>query len=348
MFYLKMSMPLCLLSAAVSLTLVSPAMAVLINPAMAAEKPVKVFLLAGQSNMVGHGRIEIGHDDTESGSGKIGSLRFQVNNDPANYGHLVDSSGDWVVREDIWVNSIVNDNSNRGDFTTGFSSASFNIGPEFGFGHVVGDLYGEQVLLIKTAWGGKSLGADFRSPTAVTNRGGILGPYYTQIIDHYNNAIANIATHFPGYNDQGVELVGMGWNQGYNDGFDADFYDNYEANMVDFIKDMRNDLEAPNMPFVIAETGNGNPVVMAAQAAAADPTLHPEFKGNVAFAPTQDFLRDASVSPTDAGYHWNANGESYYLIGKGMGDAMGTLVPEPSSMALLALGSLAMLRHRRN
>jgi hypothetical protein len=227
MFHLKILMSLCLFSAAACFASADSAMAV--------QAPVKVFLLAGQSNMVGHGRIEIGHGDVNNvGTGAIGSLRYQVNNDPANYGHLVDSNGDWVVRDDIWVNSIVNDGSKRGNFTTGFSSASFNIGPEFGFGHVIGDLYGEQVLLIKTAWGGKSLGADFRPPTAVANRGGTVGLYYNKIIDHYDNAIANIATHFPDYNGQGVELVGMGWNQGYNDQFDTSFTNEYEANMVDF------------------------------------------------------------------------------------------------------------------
>ena len=301
--------------------------------------------------MVGHGRVEIGHNDVPNGSGKIGSLRYQVDNDPANYGHLVDGSGHWVTRSDVWIWSWTTaDGVEKGNLTVGFGAADFNIGPEFGFGHVIGDFYEEQVLLVKTAWGGKSLGADFRPPSAVANRGGSVGFYYNETLNIYNNAINNIATEFPDYNGQGV-----GWHQGYNDRFNTAFANEYEANMADFIKDVRNDLGAPDLPFVIAETGNGghsesNPnalKIMAAQAAMADFTRYPEFEGNVAFVGTKDFWRDQSVSPTTAGHHWNANGESYYLMGDGMGDAMTTLVPEPSTFILAALGLLGLMGSRR-
>jgi hypothetical protein len=319
-----------------------------------AEGPVKVFILAGQSNMVGHGRVEIGHGETSPGSGGIGSLRYQVNNDPANYGHLVDGSGNWITRNDVWVWS-TGDGGEKGNLTVGFGAADFNIGPEFGFGHEIADLFDEQVLLIKTAWGGKSLGADFRPPSAVAKRGGTVGFYYNEILNVYNNVINNIATEFPAYNGQGVELVGMGWHQGWNDRFNTAFANEYEPNMADFINDIRDSLNAPNLPFVIAETGHGgysetNPnalAIMAAQAAVADPAKYPEFAGNVAFVETKGFWRDISVSPTTAGHHWNANGESYYLIGHGMGNAMASLIPEPSTLILATLALLGVTGRRR-
>ena len=40
---------------------------------------VQVFILAGQSNMVGHGKADDGHGDVK---GAIGSLRYQVEHDP--------------------------------------------------------------------------------------------------------------------------------------------------------------------------------------------------------------------------------------------------------------------------
>ena len=279
----------------------------------------------------------------------------QVNNDPTNYGHLVDGNGDWVVRDDAWVWSIANGAEKKGNLTTGFGSSNTKIGPEFGFGSQVADHYDEQVLLIKAAWGGKSLGKDFRSPTAVTKRGGTVGFYYNEILNVYNNVIDNIATEFPDYNGQGVELVGFGWHQGYNDRGNNTHAADYEANLVDFIADMRNDLGVSDLPFVIAETGNGGVnetganalAIMAAQEAVANPDLYPEHEGNVAFVETQGFWRDSSVSPLTSYPHWNDNGESYYLMGAGMGEAMVQLVPEPSSALLFVTAGLLLARRRR-
>ena len=53
----------------------------------------------------------------------------------------------------------------KGKLTVGYGSPKC-IGPELEFGTVVGDRYDEPVLLIKTAWGGRSLYRDFRSPSA--------------------------------------------------------------------------------------------------------------------------------------------------------------------------------------
>ncbi|MGI9460791.1 MAG: sialate O-acetylesterase, partial [Pirellulales bacterium] len=49
---------------------------------------------------------------------------------------------------------------------------------------------------------------------------------------------------------------------------------------------------------------------------------YPEFKGNVAFVPTQEFYRPPDDSPSKQAYHWNNNAETYYLIGEHMADAM--------------------------
>jgi len=64
------------------------------------------------------------------------------------------------------------------------------------------------------------------------------------------------------------------------------------------------------------------------QLAVADPALYPEFAGNVFAADTREFWRESSVSPRDQGFHWNQNGETYYLIGEAMGKGMKTLIGE--------------------
>ncbi len=306
---------------------------------------LQVYILAGQSNMEGKGYVEIGNG---GGVGAPGSLRHKVNTDPANYGHLTNPNGTWIARDDVWIYSTTDDGE-KGNLTVGYGSGTA-VGPELGFGNVVGDHHDEQVLLIKMAWGGKSLAVDFRPPSS----GGSTGLYYNEILNGVDNVLSNIKAHFPAYNDQGYELAGFAWHQGWNDRVDQARNDEYEVNMANFIKDIRKDLGRPKMPFVLAETGMSGYAethhralsLMAAQDAMDDLDKYPEHEGNVAFVGTKGFYRDASVSPNDQAYHWNGNAETYYLIGDGLGEAIIPL-PEPSTLLLLAPAGLISLRRRR-
>lgn len=279
--------------------------------------PLKVFILAGQSNMQGAGIIKM---DPARNEGK-GTLEFLMKK-PEMAGkaeHMVNADGKWIVRQDVWIWYF----DRKGGLTAGFGAREETIGPEFGFGHAVGEAMGEQVLLIKTAWGGKSLAADFRPPSS----GGKVGPYYTEMLDHVKSVLSDIKAHFPDYDGSGHELVGFGWHQGWNDRVNQAANDEYEANMVNFINDVRKELGVKNLPFVIAETGmSGHEEkhpravsLMKAQAAVAE---YEEFKGNVAFVGTKDFYRPKSDSPSGQAYHWNNNAETYFLIGEGMAKAM--------------------------
>src|SRR4051812_47579414 len=63
--------------------------------------PVKVFILAGQSNMEGQGVIAA---DPKRNGGK-GSLEYLIK-DPATadrFKHLVDAQGKWIARDDVWI-----------------------------------------------------------------------------------------------------------------------------------------------------------------------------------------------------------------------------------------------------
>jgi alpha-galactosidase len=77
------------------------------SQALAAE-PVRVFILAGQSNMEGHGQIPMNPDRN---SGK-GSLEYGVQHtaDVARLG-LQDGNGSWRERDDVWMT--VRENSRR-------------------------------------------------------------------------------------------------------------------------------------------------------------------------------------------------------------------------------------------
>ena len=282
-----------------------------------AKENVKVFVLAGQSNMEGHGKVAA---EQQANGGK-GSLEWLVA-DPAmadKYSGLVDGQGDWIERSDVQIVYL----DRKGDLSPGFGHREGYIGPELGFGQVVGNAFESPVLLIKVAWGGKSLAKDFRPPSA----GGEVGPYYKELLKLTRETLRDAKTLFPQYSDCEFELAGFGWHQGWNDRVNQAFNDRYEENMVHFIHDIRNDLEAPGLPFVIAETGMSGweethpraVSLMKAQAAAAQ---RDTFRGNVGFVGTKDFFRPKEVSPSGQSYHWNSNAETYYLIGEGMGKSM--------------------------
>jgi len=292
----------------------------LVTPAVAGEAkkgPLKVFILAGQSNMEGQGKIAA---DPKNNGGK-GSLQYLVK-DPTTaprFKHLLDKDGKWLVRDDVWIWYL----GRKGKLTVGYGAREDRIGPELGFGIVMGDCLDNQVLLIKVAWGGKSLAKDFRPPSS----GGEVGPSYKELIQHVKDVLGNLKPLFPDYDGSGYELAGFGWHQGWNDRVNQAFNDEYEKNLANFIRDVRKDLGVPKLPFVIAETGMSghgerHPRALSLMRAQAAVAKYDEFQGNVAFVGTKDFYRPPEESPASQAYHWNCNAETYYLIGTAMGEAM--------------------------
>lgn len=281
------------------------------------KKPVLVFILAGQSNMEGQGFIKV---DPKRNGGR-GSLEFLVN-DPVTgpkFRKLASGQDSWVTRDDVWIHYL----DRKGKLTVGYGAKEDRIGPELGFGFVIGDAYEQPVLLIKLAWGGKSLAKDFRPPSS----GGEVGTFYKEIVGRSKGVLANLGQEFPALAGRDHQVMGFGWHQGWNDRVNQAFNDEYEKNMANFIRDIRKDLGVKDLPFVIAETGMSGPTekhpralsLMKAQASVAE---YPEFKGNVAFVGTKAFWREKENSPTGQAYHWNTNAETYYLIGESMGQAM--------------------------
>jgi hypothetical protein len=301
-------------------------------PLQATPKPVKVLILAGQSNMEGQAVVDLDGKDYNGGKGTLVTLM----RDPAKapfFKHLRDPDGRWTVRRDVWVWYQREDRPLlAGPLTLGFSVYGdvHHFGPELQFGHVVGDYFGSQVLLIKTAWGGKSLYRDFRPPSS----GGEVGKYYTLMIAQVREALANMEKQFPATKGLGSELAGFVWYQGWNDGVEPKTaVPEYEQNLVNLIRDVRAEFHAPKLPVVIGElTG---PWVQAegawdalrkAQAAAAG---RPEFTGNVLFVPTHNFVRKPEDSPNPGhGHHEFGNAETYFLVGDALGKGMVQLLPK--------------------
>lgn len=296
---------------------------VLLSPSLALGKgPVKVFILSGQSNMEGKASV---------------TTLNAVMEDPRlkdQFKHLK-QNGQWVVREDIWVTYLdkkvrgQSDLPLYGPLTVGYGSQKqerdennkrrtvASIGPELGIGHVLGDHYDDQVLLIKAAWGGRAVKYSFRPPSAMPSdeqikeevaaikarkpsaevtfesRKAGYGSDYRKILSETRRVLDDIKKYFPGYDpDQGYEIAGFIWFQGWNDGVGSGNPE-YVSQMAHFIRDMRRDLKSPDLPFVIGELGTDGPEakgwVKAFRDQQAAIAALPEFKDNVRLARTAPY-----------------------------------------------------------
>jgi len=279
------------------------------------QAPVRVFLLAGQSNMQGQGAVSF--DDPRDYNSGLGNLVWSMEHSASaeRMAHLRDANGDWVVRDDVMIYYKVNNTPRYGGLTIGYTGygGSTHIGPELQFGHVVGDAFDEPVFLIKTAWGGKSLFVDFRPPSAE----GETGPYYTQMVAEVREALELLG-------DRPYVISGFIWMQGWNDMCDDAATAQYADNLVLLAQDIRAEFELPELPMVIGELGNGGP----ARPGSDMETFRNQQRAGTAriehavFVQTTAFARPAEMSPnTGHGHHWFGNAESYFLVGDALGTA---------------------------
>jgi len=268
--------------------------------------------------------------------------------------YLVDGNGKWTVRNDVWYKGVVTATANKW-LTVGCGANGSQIGPELGFGHVMGYYHDEPVIIIKASQGNRSLGWDILPPGSerytvdgVTYAGygdkdaswsdtdpyteidWYAGKQYDEFVAETKKVLANFATSFPAYAAQGYEVAGFAWFQGHKDTLSAVHAARYEQNLVHLIKTLRKDFGAPSAPFVIATIGfhgwdmSGDTLKVAeAQLAVSGKTgKYPEFEGNVLTVESRDFWRDKSISPKDQDYHYNRNAETYMLVGEALGRGM--------------------------
>ena len=284
--------------------------------AAARPKMLKVFILAGQSNMEGHAKVE---------------TFDYLGDDPATAPLLKQmrgADGRPRVCDHVWISYLTGMGDNNGEgtgkLTAGFGARrnpaedGGKIGPEFTFGLTMDAALKEPVLLIKTAWGGKSLYYDFRPPSAgvyprssddiAKNRNPESGSghYYRLMVEHVKKVLADPKRVCPAYDAaQGCEIAGFVWLQGWNDMVDRSIYPvlpegskenryaKYSEWLATFIRDVRKDLGVPKLPFIIGVMGVGgakpNEHIAAFREAMTAPALLPEFEGNVIAVPTAPF-----------------------------------------------------------
>lgn len=98
----------------------------------------------------------------------------------------------------------------------------------------------------------------------------------------------------------------------------------YEYNLVNLIKALRVEYNAPNALFVTASLGQTvmgsnatDGLILQAMLDVANSTLHPEFAGTVAAVYTHPLSMGGASNS-----HYNGNAETYMNVGQGMGAAM--------------------------
>ncbi|MEY3027512.1 MAG: hypothetical protein RLZZ238_2409 [Planctomycetota bacterium] len=322
-------------------------------------KKVKVFILMGQSNMVGMG--DIGPET------KQGTLEQLVASD-ARFAYLREEPGDdeggarWSVRRDVYYYDA---REKHGAPLSALANNGKSIGPELGFGFVLGQVVDEPVLLIKSCIGNRSLGWDLLPPGSerfeVDGRtyagyrdtpdswvegqpkkevDWYAGKQYDTDLANAKAALARISEFWPGFGEAGYEIAGFVWWQGHKDQ-NAVHAARYERNLAKLIECLRRDYDAPQAKFVLATIGFGGAAlsghgltVAEAQLAISDPAKHPELVGSVATVESRDLWRAADISPNGRqGHHYNRNAETYLEVGVRLGWAMARLLGIPVEAA---------------
>ena len=320
-------------------------------------KPVQVFIMLGQSNMVGLGKV----------TGPDGSLEFAVKT-KKKYPHLIDTAANWIERSDVrFVRVMVGRSGGMQLFNNEFLKVGGKtMGPEYGIGHPLDDAVAAPVMLLKSCIGNRSLGWDLLPPgseryvfdgtvyagykdrpdswpvdaakgTATVpapwvDKAGkpidwYAGKQYDDDIANAKKVLAELDKYYPGATK--YEIAGFFFWQGEKDGGNAGHAAKYEENLVRFIKYLRKDFDAPNAKFVLAtlgeatkgSTGNGGKILEAQLAVDGTSGKYPEFKGNVATVYANPLSKGGSGNS-----HYNGNAETYMDVGEAMGKAMAELL----------------------
>jgi len=303
-------------------------------------KPVKVFILLGQSNMVGMGKIA-------GGEGSLENAVKQKNK----YPYLTDEAGNWSERKDVRYVRVMSGKGGgmqllNNEWMT--VKTCKTIGPEFGIAHFVGDAIDEPVMILKSCIGNRSLGWDLLPPgserfeadgkiyagykdspdswakgTEPKPIGWYAGKQYDDDVSYAKAVLADLGKYYPGATK--YEVAGFFLWQGEKDCGNAVHASRYEQNLVNFIKQLRKDFNAPDAKFVLATLGeatkgcggNGGKVLEAQLAVDGSSGKHPEFKGNVATVYSNPLSHGGSGNS-----HYGGNAETYMDVSEAMGKTM--------------------------
>lgn len=306
------------------------------------SKPVQVYILMGQSNMLTFGKKAMLEAACKEGK----------------YPYLVDDSGNWTVRKDVRNIQVMGSGDGASKtLKNEWMTVSGNIGVEMGIGHHLGQATDAPVMILKSAIGNRSLGWDLLPPGSPRYtfegeeqpgyketikgkkdktivpfvKGGdclqwYAGLQYDGDVRRAKEVLDSLSKFYPGATK--FEVAGFFWWQGDKDFRNKAHAAKYEENLVNLIKALRKDFNAPNAKFVIATLGQTKKdadgtlgQILNAKMAVADPAKYPDHKGNVATVYTNPVIKGGSSSG-----HYSGNAETYMNVGELMGAAMVDLI----------------------
>ena len=285
------------------------------------SKPVQVFIMMGQSNMLGFGT-----------PGPVKGVAAQK------YPYLVDDAGNWNVRKDVRNVFFCMAQLKYNDWLTPENgNGSGKFGPAIGIGHYLGHAIDAPVMLLKSCVGNRALGWDLLPPSAVgtgkdgksyegdsesSNRkvseavkaksGWYAGLQYDQDVGAAQTALKELATYYPGATK--FEVAGFFWWQGEADPAKGNV-ETYDKNLAFLFNDLKKDFNAPNAKFVLATLGEHDKSAPLAQKMFAF-AENPEFKNQAAV------FFSKPVSKGSGNSHYGGDGETYMNVGEGMGKLM--------------------------
>lgn len=306
------------------------------------SKPVKVFIVMGQSNTLEMGVV--------AGADKDGSLEHAVKTEGM-YPFLVDEAGNWTTRQDVRNVSVMQKGANANIYRNDWLTISGNkIGIEIGIGHQLGNAIDAPVMVLKSAIGNRSLGWDLLPPSVTSyeydgqmqpgyremykskqdktvvkweDEGWYAGKQYDDDVANAKKILEEFNTYYPDAKD--YEVAGFLWWQGDKDMRNAAHSNNYEKHLVALIKDLRKDFNAPNAAFVTASLGqtkeddteSGHGVILQAMKNVASGKYKDELGDNIGFVYTHPLSKGSSSSA-----HYGGNAQTYMNVGLAMGETM--------------------------
>jgi hypothetical protein len=233
------------------------------------------------------------------------------------------------------------------------------FGPDVGIGWVLGECFQEEPILLIKACSGGSLGLDFLPPGSsqfevegTVYAGykdspsqwevgsdpepsvGYAGKSYDVAVENIKAILADLKYYYPQATD--YEIAGFFSWHGDKDTAVKDkngaYVARFEQNLVQLVRSLRHDFDAPEAPFVCATIGlDGREMkgpilnVWEAQMAIGDDGAgkYPDFCGNVKTVDIRDSWRNGTGKAR--GKYWN-NAETFMEVGNAMGLAMAELL----------------------
>mmetsp|Transcript_11094 Transcript_11094/g.26651 ORF Transcript_11094/g.26651 Transcript_11094/m.26651 type:complete len:360 (+) Transcript_11094:116-1195(+) len=342
------------------------------------QKKIKVFILLGQSNMVGMGMVQ--------GEGTDGTLEHAVKT-KNKYQYLVNGKRIWKevinprVRNLYTMGSgIKKGNIQKNELLTVRNTRT--IGPEIGIGYMIGqwvastisntggssgnknDVDSEEILLLKSCIGNRSLGWDLLPPGSpsfeyadnqrgknwhyagykespsrwevgtdpIPNDSWYAGEQYDGDIHRAKEVLENLPTYISSATTTTpYEITGFFYWQGDKDRYDMAYASRYKQNLIQLIRQLRAEFSSPHAKFVLATLGQTSKDSEDSKPGAERLI----FNAQMEVQEVSEFVGNVACVYSKpfchggaSNSHYNHNAETYMDVGLEMGRAMVSLLDD--------------------